>query len=110
MSKRSDPQNLRYFARRKDTGMAGVWYTHCANKDQKHNIFTVLRTIAKTQRNDLYKGEVPSVITEPFDVFFLEKHFVHVVKSFVKVNEVSVTSDLLVKLLKEEGHILHRMP
>ncbi|QOC54744.1 hypothetical protein [Aeromonas phage T7-Ah] len=107
MAKRSDPQNLRYFARRKDTGMAGVWYTHCATEDQKRNIFIVLRSLAKTSN---HKGVIPSVITEPFDVYFLEKHFVHVVKSFVKVNDVSMTTDLLLKLLHEEGHVLHRMP
>lgn len=109
MAKNSMPQECRYFARRKDAGMAGVWYTHCANDQQRMEIIRTLNLMQSRKSPTFhYANEIN--LKSKFEVAHLERNFVHVVKAFVKVNDVSITSDLLTKLLSEEGHILNRMP
>lgn len=107
---KSDTTNVAYyFARRKDTGMAGVWFTHCAPMIDKRNI--VQRLIAQA------KAEQDSVILNPddlldtrFRVCFLEKHFAKTVREYCHGWEMSIALDLHLQVLREAGHDIKRMP
>lgn len=98
-----------YFARRKDTGMAGVWFTHCATDWQKERI--ICRLIDKACFHQLVcyapDGDIHATC---FLVSFLEDHFINVVKAYIRDTANSIASDITLKVLQENNPDITRIP
>lgn len=95
-----------YFARRKDTGMAGVWFTHCATSMQRDSI--IWRLASKF-------GYSASALSEAFEVTrfpvgFLEDNFVSTVKHYCRTQNISIAMDLTLKVIRESNPDIRRMP
>lgn len=95
-----------YFARRKDTGMAGVWFTHCASPSHRDSIIWHLA--------DKFGYRV-SVLSEAlegvqFPVGFLEDNFVTTVKAYCKNRDISIAMDLTMKVIQESNPEIKRIP
>lgn len=109
MSKSQTTNRPYYFARRKDTGMMGVWFTHCARDWQRDSIIDRLIDKAKTT------GDM--VILSPnghddtrFRVAFLEDNFVQVVRDYTKFWSISVAHELSLAVIREENPEFKRIP
>lgn len=86
-----------YFARRKDTGMAGVWYTHCATEAQQEAICASLA--AKAELSDaLYHCDG---VNSKFAVEFLSSNFSKVTKGYCAGRSISIASALTLKTIQE---------
>lgn len=98
-----------YFARRKDTGMAGVWFTHCATYWQKERIISRLMDKACFHQVDVCapSGDIHDT---RFPVSFLEDHFVKTVKVYVRDTANSIAYDLTLKVLQENNPDIIRIP
>lgn len=106
MAKSSTTNVAYYFARRKDTGMAGVWFTHCADRGQ-HN--AIIRRLAEKLG---YK--VPAMrlclADTCFPISFLEDNFVSTVKAYCKLWDISIAMDLTMKVIQESNPEIKKMP
>ncbi len=107
---KSDTTNVAYyFARRKDTGMAGVWFTHCAYDSHKLNIIQRLLERASNQ-DDMVILVAGDVYDTRFRVNFLEENFAEVVREYCRCWDISIALDLHMKVLQEAGHNIQQMP
>ena len=120
MSKSKTTNRPYYFARRKDTGMAGVWFTHCATERQQLCVIDRLIDTA-CQKQDMVIippacaaslgwGRSRSWPDARFRVAFLEDNFVKVVKEYVKVTGESIIFDLTLKVTQESNLENKRLP
>lgn len=98
-----------YFARRKDTGMMGVWFTHCATEYQKTRICARLADKA-IKGGNLILVENGNLLDARFKVSFLEDNFVATVREYVRDTANSVSLDLTLKTLQEVNPTIFRMP
>lgn len=98
-----------YFARRKDTGMMGVWFTHCATEYQKTRIVQRLIDKAYAGRHVMFT-ESTNLLDVRFKVSFLEDNFVATVREYVRDTANSVSLDLTLKTLQEVNPTISRMP
>ena len=107
---KSDTTNVAYyFARRKDTGMAGVWFTHCAYDSYKLNIIKRLIHRA-TKQDDMVILVAGDMHDTRFRVKFLEENFSLVVREYCQNWNISIALDLHMKVLQEAGHNIQQMP
>lgn len=108
MSKSNTTNRPYYFARRKDTGMAGVWFTHCATERQQLRVIDHLIDTA-CQKQDMVI--IPRAkLDARFRVAFLEDNFVKVVKEYVEVTGESIAFDLTLKVIQESNPEIKRLP
>lgn len=98
-----------YFARRKDTGMMGVWFTHCATKYQQERICWRLTDKAIAGGHPVFSAN-SDVLDNRFKVSFLEDNFVATVREYVRDTANSVSLDLTLKTLQEVNPTIFRMP
>lgn len=109
MAQSNTTDRLYYFARRKDTGMAGVWFTHCASLEMQRQIAYTMERLGK-QRHSAIRFSVDPMQTH-FPVGFLADNFVAVVKEQCKLHDVSIAADLTMAVLRENGvHNIERLP
>ena len=107
---KSDTTNVTYyFARRKDTGMAGVWFTHCASDIDKKQIVRRLIVRAVNMQEPIVINSDDMLDTR-FRVCFLEKFFVGEVRKFCHSWNISIALDLHLQVLREAGHDIKKMP
>ena len=107
---KSDTTNVvYYFARRKDTGMAGVWFTHCAPMVDKKNIVRRLQARAIAMQEPIVINP-DDLLDTRFRVCFLHDHFVETVREYCQGWEISIACDLHLQVLREAGHDIKRMP
>ena len=109
MAKSNTTNVAYYFARRKDTGMAGVWFTHCAANADKTNIINRLIKRAESQE-DMVILVAGAVHDTRFRVKFLEENFAKVVREYCKGWYVSIAHALHMQVLREAGHNINQMP
>ncbi|MGL5965364.1 MAG: hypothetical protein ACRCZ2_13365 [Fusobacteriaceae bacterium] len=106
MAKSSTTNVAYYFARRKDTGMAGVWFTHCADSMHRCNI---IWRLAHRPGHSVYS--LPANIDDVrFPVMFLEDNFVATVKEYCKQRDISIAMDLTMKVIQESNPEIKKMP
>ncbi|WVX92092.1 hypothetical protein [Aeromonas phage phiA014S] len=111
MAQSNTTDRLYYFARRKDTGMAGVWFTHCAPKCDQSNIACRLLHKAHTGGHTVRHKSSCDALDAHFPVGFLEDNFVATVKEFCKGWDISIAADLTMAVLRENGvHNIERLP
>lgn len=106
MAKSSTTNVAYYFARRKDTGMAGVWFTHCANREQCK---AIIRRLAERH------GYKVSTLAGPigdtrFSIDFLAANFVPTVKDYCKQWNISIAHDLTLQVIQESNPEIKKMP
>lgn len=107
---KSDTTNVvYYFARRKDTGMAGVWFTHCASVERRENIVRRLITLAEHRQESVMLNP-DDILDTRFRICFLEEHFSNVVRTYCQNWGISIACDLHLQVLREAGHDIKRMP
>lgn len=94
-----------YFARRKDTGMAGVWFTHCATFYQKN---CVIHRLAR--KCNVPASDFDDLSDLRFKVSFLEDNFESTVKEFCKHWDISIAFDLTLKVIQESNPEIKTMP
>ncbi|UTQ78150.1 hypothetical protein [Aeromonas phage JELG-KS1] len=108
MSKSQTTNRPYYFARRKDTGMMGVWFTHCASDVQREQIIRrILKKAEKAQDSVILTDDIHDT---RFRVCFLEKHFAVTVREYNKDWGNSVSVDLTLKVLAESGLYTEKLP
>lgn len=109
LSERNTTNRAYYFARRKDTGMAGVWFTHCATEGQQGHI--VDRLHRKCIRLDVTANYDSShKERSTFPVQFLADNFAVTVREYCKNHNQSISLDLTLLTLREAGHDIKQMP
>ena len=107
---KSDTTNVAYyFARRKDTGMAGVWFTHCASAERRENIIHRLITLAEHRQESVMLNP-DDLLDARFRVCFLEEHFAKTVRDYCQNWGISIALSLHLQVLREAGHNIQRMP
>lgn len=89
--------NLRYFSRRKDAGMMGVFYNHVLTQRQQKNVETILFKSGDDGYNaiKLPNGEIL------FHREFLEATFKKAVSVYASTVDMSISSSLAFKALGE---------
>lgn len=109
MAQSNTTNRLYYFARRKDTGMAGVWFTHCASEAAQQSI--AYRLLMQARANGHRVVKRANRLNSQFPVGFLMDNFVAVVKSHCKNHGISISADLTMAVLRENGvHNIERLP
>lgn len=98
-----------YFARRKDTGMMGVWFTHCAAEYQKERIVQRLIDKSLAGWHPMFT-ESTNLLDVRFKVSFLEDNFVATVREYIRDSAHSVSLDLTLKTLQEVHPTMFRLP
>lgn len=98
-----------YFARRKDTGMAGVWFAHCATDYQKERIVRRLVERATFTQEPVYYMS-NDIHDTRFRVKFLEAEFVKGVKEYIRDTSNSIAFDLTLKVIQESNPEIRRIP
>lgn len=107
---KSDTTNVTYyFARRKDTGMAGVWFTHCASIEYRRLIVRCLTARAIDMQEPIVINPDDLMDTR-FRISFLEEFFPEEVRKFCHRWEISIACDLHLQVLRESGHDIKRIP
>ena len=107
---KSDTTNVvYYFARRKDTGIAGVWFTHCASDCDKKMIVRRLQDRAVDMQEPIVINP-DDLLDTRFRVCFLHDHFAKTVREYCKGWGISIALDLHLQVLREAGHNIQRMP
>lgn len=89
--------NLRYFSRRKDAGMMGVFYNHVMTPEQQKDIEAILFKYGDNGYNaiKLPNGEIL------FHREFLEESFRQAVSIYASKCDMSISSSLAFKALGE---------
>lgn len=109
LSERNTTNRAYYFARRKDTGMAGVWFTHCATEEQQGYIVDRLNRkcicFDIPSNYDRFHKE-----RSTFPVQFLAENFANTVREFCKDHNQSISLGLTLLTLREAGHDIKRVP
>lgn len=109
MAQSNTTDRLYYFARRKDTGMAGVWFTHCASEADQQSIAYQLMFRAEFNRHRVVKRA--NRLNSQFPVGFLMDNFVAVVKYHCQNRGISIAADLTMAVLRENGvHNIEKLP
>lgn len=109
LSARNTTNRAYYFARRKDTGMAGVWFTHCASEEQQGHIVDRLNRQASAA-NIVVNYDKFHKERSTFPVMFLADTFADTVRKFCKDHNLSISLDLTLQTLREAGHDIKRLP
>ncbi|MGL5643197.1 MAG: hypothetical protein ACRCW3_00235 [Metamycoplasmataceae bacterium] len=109
MSKSQTTNRPYYFARRKDTGMMGVWFTHCARDWQRD--FIIDRLIDKAKKTeDMVIISLNGHDDTRFRVCFLEENFVQTVRDYTKMWGISVAHELTLAVIHEHHPEITRIP
>lgn len=111
MAQPNTTDRLYYFARRKDTGMAGVWFTHCASKRDQCSIACRLLHKANSAGHPVRHKPNCDALDVHFPVGFLEDNFKATVKEYCTGWDISIAADLTMAVLRENGvHNIERLP
>lgn len=109
MSKSQTTNRPYYFARRKDTGMTGVWFTHCAQDWQRDSIIDRLVVKAMATRDMAIISHNGKDDTR-FRVAFLEDNFVQTVREYTDMWGISVAHELSLAVIRERHPEFNRIP